>query len=173
MLLFLDTQLLNKCTHTETNVYVKPTNAGLLLQYKSHVDNRYKYGPLKTTLDHAFRLSSNSSSFSEECDHLKLLFSTLKYLEKLIGSTITRFIALKVSDQSVSSPTDTKVWDPFQLFFHLKTKLQLIFFRINLRIWIRRFTQTPSLCLCESQDWTRPRTVQSPATGCRPKMPRI
>ena len=33
MLLFLNTQLLNKSTHTETNVYVKPTNSGLLLQY--------------------------------------------------------------------------------------------------------------------------------------------
>ncbi|CAH3024288.1 unnamed protein product [Porites evermanni] len=66
MLLFLNTQLLNKSTHTETIVYVKPTNSGLLLQYKSHVDDQYKYGLLKTMLDHAFRLSSNSSYFSEE-----------------------------------------------------------------------------------------------------------
>ncbi|CAH3108896.1 unnamed protein product [Porites lobata] len=66
MLLFLDTQLLNKCTHTETNVYVKPKNAGFLLQYKSQVNDQYKYGLLKTTLDHAFRLSSNTSYFSEE-----------------------------------------------------------------------------------------------------------
>ena len=42
MLLFLNTQLLNKSTHTETIVYVKPTNSGLLLQYKSHVDDQYK-----------------------------------------------------------------------------------------------------------------------------------
>ena len=83
------TQLLNKCTHTETNVYVKPKNAGFLLQYKSQVNDQYKYGLLKTMLDHAFRLSSNTSYFSEECDHLKLLFSTIKYLEKLIDSTIT------------------------------------------------------------------------------------
>ena len=89
MLLFLNTQLLNKSTHTETNVYVKPTNSGLLLQYKSHVDDQYKYGLLKTMLDYAFRLSSNSSYFSEECDHLNLLFSTLTYPEKLIDSTIT------------------------------------------------------------------------------------
>ena len=34
---------------------------------------------------------------------------------------------------------------PFELFFHLKTKPQLIFFGINLRIWARRFTRTSSL----------------------------
>ncbi|CAH3020164.1 unnamed protein product [Porites evermanni] len=55
-------------------------------------------------LDRAFRLSSNWSYFSEECDRLKLLFSRLKYPEKLINSTISRFIATKDSDQPVSSP---------------------------------------------------------------------
>ena len=52
--------------------------------------------------DHAFQLSSNWSYFSEECDRLKLLFSRLKYPDKLINSTIPRFIATKVSDQPVS-----------------------------------------------------------------------
>ena len=45
---FLGTQLLNKSTHVETKVYVKPTNSGLMLLYKSHVDDRYKRGLLKT-----------------------------------------------------------------------------------------------------------------------------
>ena len=57
--------------------------------------------------DRGSRLSSNWSYFSEECDRLKLLFSRLKYPEKLVNSTITRFIALKASDQPASSPSDT------------------------------------------------------------------
>ena len=44
MLPFLGTQLINKST--QTKVYVKPTNTGLLLHYKSHVDDRYKRGIL-------------------------------------------------------------------------------------------------------------------------------
>ena len=36
MLPFLGTQLLNKSTQIQTKVYLKPTNTGLLLQYKSH-----------------------------------------------------------------------------------------------------------------------------------------
>jgi len=76
MLPFLGTQLLNESTQIQTKVYVKPTNTGLLLHYKSHVDDRYKRGLLKTMLDRAFRLSSNWSYFSEECDRLNGVFST-------------------------------------------------------------------------------------------------
>ena len=91
---------------------MKPTNSGLLLHYESHVHDRYKRGLLKTVLDRAFRLSSNWSYFSEECDRLKVLLSRLKYPDKLINSTITRFIALKASDQPVPPPTDTYETDP-------------------------------------------------------------
>ena len=38
---------------------------------------------------------------------LKLLFSRQKYPDKLVNSSITRFIALKASDQPASSPSDT------------------------------------------------------------------
>ena len=101
MLPFLGTQLLNKSTQIQTKVYVKPTNTGLLLHYKSHVDDRYKRGLLKTMLDRAFRLSSNWSYFSDECDRLKMVFSRLSYPDRLINSTISRFIAVKASDQPV------------------------------------------------------------------------
>ena len=70
MLPFLGTQLLNKSTQIQTKIYVKPTNTGLLLYYKSYVDVCYKCGLLKTMLDRAFSLSSDWSYFSEECDRL-------------------------------------------------------------------------------------------------------
>ena len=101
MLPFLGVQLLNKSTHIETKVYVKPTNTGLLLHYNSHVDYRYKRSLIKTMLDRAFRLSSNWLFFSEECDRLKLLFSHLEYPCSLINSTTTSFIASKASRPSV------------------------------------------------------------------------
>ena len=107
MLPFLGIQLLNKSTQIQTKTYVKPTNTGLLLHYKSHVDDRYKRGLLKTMFDRAFRLSSNWSYFSEECHRLKIVFSRLDYPDKLVNSSITRFIADKASDQPTSRlPTD-------------------------------------------------------------------
>ena len=82
-------------------MYVKPTNTGLLLHYKSHVDDRYKRGLLKTMLDRAYRLSSNWHYFSEECDRLKLVFSRLKYPDNLVNSTIVLSYRLKIRHQHI------------------------------------------------------------------------
>ena len=82
---FLGIQLLNKSTQIQTKTYVKPTNTGLLLNYKSHVDNRYKRGLLKTMLDPALRLFSKWFYFSEECDRLTIVFSRLDYPDKLVN----------------------------------------------------------------------------------------
>ena len=92
MLPFLGTQLLNCAPQIETKVYVKPTNTGLLVHYQSHVDNRYKRSLLTTMLDRAYRLSSSSPYFSEECERLKSLFSRLDYPHHLINSTITEYL---------------------------------------------------------------------------------
>ena len=133
MLPFLGTQLLNKSNHVETKVYAKPTNSGLLLHYKSHVDDRYKRGLLKTMLDRAFRLSSNWTYFSEECDRLKLLFSRLEYPDELINSTITRFIAIKASEQPVPSPTDNNSPEPVQIVLPFKDQASADFLRTQLK----------------------------------------
>jgi len=77
MLPFLGTQLLNRSIQIQTQIYVKPTNTGLLLHYKSHVDDRYKCGLPKTMLDRAFCLSSNWPHLPKECDQLKMVFSRL------------------------------------------------------------------------------------------------
>jgi len=53
-------------------------------------------------LDRAFCLSSNWSYFPKECDQLKMVFSRLSYPERLINSTNSSFIAVKVSNQPVS-----------------------------------------------------------------------
>ena len=121
MLPFLGTQVLNRSTHIQTKIYVKLTNTGLLLHYKSHVDDRYKRSLLKTMLDRAFCLSSNWSYFSEESDRLKMVFSRLDCPDKLVNSTITRFIADKASDQPTSRlPAATNGQDPVRLVLPFK-----------------------------------------------------
>ena len=133
MLPFLGTQMLNKHTHVETKVYVKLTNTGILLHYKSHVDDRYKSGLLKTMLDRAFRLSSNWSYFFEECDRLKLVFSRLKNPDNLVNSTISRFIAAKASDQPVSSPAVSDRSDPIRVVLPFKNQASADIVRSQLK----------------------------------------
>ena len=108
MLPFLGMQLLNRAPQIETKVYIKPTNTGLLHHYQSHVDMHYKRGLLKTMLDHAYRLSSCWSYFSEECDRLRVIFSRLKYPQHLINTTIKIFVASKAEDQlQIPAPGDS------------------------------------------------------------------
>ena len=69
--------------------------------YQSHVDNRYpKRSLLTTMLDRAYRLSSSCMLFfSEECERLKSLFSSVDYPHHLMNSATNTFINSKVTDQ--------------------------------------------------------------------------
>ena len=103
---FLGMQLLYRAPEIKTKVYVKPTNTGLSLHYQSPVILLYKQGLLKTMLDCAYLLLSCWTYFSEECDHLKALFSQLKFLQQLANATIRNFFASKAADQQPTPATE-------------------------------------------------------------------
>ena len=81
----------------------KPTDTGLLLHYKSHVDVNYKTSLLKTMLDRAFKVSSTWQLFHLECDLLTHTFFRLQYLAQLLQSTISNFVTKKVSGEPIST----------------------------------------------------------------------
>ena len=64
-------------------------------------------------LDRAHCTSSSWTHFSDECDHLKTVFSRLKYPKHLVNSTIRSFVDSKVCDQqqllSPSQQTDDTI----------------------------------------------------------------
>ena len=69
---------------------------------------RYKRGLLRTMLDRAYRLLSCWSYFSEECDHLKAVFTQLKYPQHLINTTVRYFVASKAEGpQPIPAPRDS------------------------------------------------------------------
>ena len=59
---FIGVELLNLAPRIKTKVHVKPTNTGLLLNYQSHVDNRYKRCLINTMLDRAYRISEEEKA---------------------------------------------------------------------------------------------------------------
>ena len=62
---FLGT-VLTRCGGTlTTEVYRKPTDAGLLLHFQRHVDSRYKKGLVNTMVNRAYRLSSTKEGFAK------------------------------------------------------------------------------------------------------------
>ena len=106
---FIGVELLNVESRIETKVYVKPTNTGLLLHYQSRVDNRYKRGLITTMLDRAYRISSDWSYFSQECDRLETVFLKLKYPRHLLNLAVKQFVDFKVSDQQHIPSTETTI----------------------------------------------------------------
>ena len=100
-------ELLNLAPRIKTKVYVKPINTGLLLHYQSQVDNRYKRSLITTMLDRAYRISSDWSYFSQECDRLETVFLRLKYPRHLFNLAVKQFVDSKVADQQHIPSTDT------------------------------------------------------------------
>jgi len=119
---FIGVQLLNLAPRIKTKVHVKPTNTGLLLQYQSHIDIRYKHSLITTTLDCAYRISSNWSYFSQECDQLEMVFLKLKYPKHLFNLAVKRFVDSKVADQQHIPPTDTTT-PPIQIIIPFKDQV--------------------------------------------------
>ena len=115
---FLATELLNRAPKLESKVYVKRTNTGLLLHFQSHVDIKYKRSLVNTMVDRAYRLSSNWSFFSEECDRLTGVIHNLKYPKPLVETTIKQFVERRISSQepcpSPDVPSTVRVVLPFK-----------------------------------------------------------
>ena len=92
----------------------------ILLHNQSHVYKRYKLSLLKTMLNCAFYLSSTWETFKSECDHLRVMFTNLKYPDSLIKSTICHFVTSvrsgnpEVQTQSTKENSVHRVILPFK-----------------------------------------------------------
>ncbi|CAH3193326.1 unnamed protein product, partial [Porites evermanni] len=57
-------------------------------------------------LDRAYRISSNWSYFSQECNRLETVFLKLKYPRHLFNLAVKQFVDSKVADQQQIPSTD-------------------------------------------------------------------
>ena len=118
---FLGIMIEKSGCHLTTSVYRKPTDTGLLLHYQSHVDQRYKRSLLNTMLNRAYRLSSTKESFTKECQHLKRMFTKLKYPVKLINSAIAGYTRFTIqsrheipTEADAATPKPVRITLPFK-----------------------------------------------------------
>ena len=85
---FIRIDIIKNGTKLETQVYRKPTNIALLLQFHGHTDKRYKDSLLKTMLHRAYALSSTLEAFNEEnapnCAPFLAVLITLAVLQILL-----------------------------------------------------------------------------------------
>ena len=86
---FLEMLLRKSGTVLTTEVYRKPTDSGLLLHFRCHVDNRYKDGLVRTMIDCAAKLSSTKQAFVKECDELRSTFQALQHSDSKFENIIS------------------------------------------------------------------------------------
>ena len=100
---FLDVDTCRSNGSFQTKVHVKSTNTGDCLNFNSITTDTYKTGVIKTMLHRAFKISSSWTTFHEEVNRLKQLFTNNNYPLKLIENQINKFINNKLSN---NFPTD-------------------------------------------------------------------
>ena len=71
------------------------------------MDNRCKRSLITTMLDRAYRISSDWSYFSQECDRLETVLLKLKYPRHLFNLAVKQFVDFKVADKQQIPSTET------------------------------------------------------------------
>ena len=122
-ILFIGIEIVKNETKLETQVYIKPTNTGLLLHSHSHTDKRFKDSLLKTMIHRAHALSSTTEVFNAECAKLRSIFSCLDYAMGLIifDSAINNLVLRNASANTAERNT-AMIVAQLELVFHLKIK---------------------------------------------------
>ena len=90
---FLDCLIKRFDDTLQTSVFVKDTNAGDCLNFKSVCPDRYKTGVIKTLLHRGYQVSSNSDTFQKEVQRIRQLLADNNFPVNLINKTIDKFIA--------------------------------------------------------------------------------
>jgi len=92
-----------------TSVYIKSTNNGDCLNYKSMCPERYKVGVIRALLHRGYHVSSDWSVFSDEVQRIRQLLTNNNYPMALIDKTISRFINSKVTPDIDKNASGNKI----------------------------------------------------------------
>jgi len=89
---FLDSLIRIHGNKIQTSVYIKSTNFGDCINYKSVCPERYKTGVIKTMLHRGYHISSSWELFIAEIDRIKQLLTNNNFPMQVIDSTIQKFV---------------------------------------------------------------------------------
>ena len=113
-LAFLDCLVTRMNEKFHTQVYVKDTNNGDCINYKSLCPERYKVGVIKTLLHRGYHISNDWETFHIEIVRIKQLLTNNNFPMKLIDETINKFIASKFK---VNNNNNSTVKNEIRLYF--------------------------------------------------------
>ena len=97
-------------------------------------------------LNRAFHLSSTLESFKSECNHLKVVFTNLKYPESLIESIIAHFVTLVRSESPEVQVQSTNENTIHRVVFPLKDDFQSVLRSLRTHMFINIITAHSMEC---------------------------
>ena len=106
-LAFLDCLVEHFGESYQTSVYIKETNAGDCLNFKSICPENYKIGVIKALLHRGYEISSTWEIFHTEIERIKQLLTDNNFPCKIIEEQISRFLSNKMT-RTKPSETDDK-----------------------------------------------------------------
>ena len=96
-LTFLDVQIQLTDKGYDMCVWRKPTNTGLLLNYKANCPKTWKSGLTMCFLHHGKNICSTCELYLQELNKLRVIFQMNGYPNLLINNTIKKFEELKAN----------------------------------------------------------------------------
>ncbi len=97
---FLDTEVKQVSNQLHTNVYRKPTDTELIIQYTSVCPKSWKLSLINFYLNRALNICSNFTAFKEELAKIKNLLLKNQYPKNLRESKIKKFFEIQKIDNS-------------------------------------------------------------------------
>ena len=89
-----------------TGVYVKDTNNGDCINFKSVCPERYKIGVIKTLLHRGYHISADWATFHLEIERIKQLLSNNNFPMEIIETTIKQFLNSLTKPKSQNESED-------------------------------------------------------------------
>ena len=89
---FLDCTVTRMNEKFHTGVYVKDTNNGDCINFRSACPERYKIGVIKTLLHRGYHISTDWTTFHSEIERIKQLLTNNNFPMELVDKTISQFL---------------------------------------------------------------------------------
>ena len=116
-------------------------------------------------LDRAHRLSSSWSDFSDECDHLKTVFSRVKFPKHLINCTIKSFVDSKACDQQQLLSPSKETGDTVRVILPFRDQISTDIVRKQLKDLNLKVHTTIQPVFVSRKKWTRTKCQGNKATN--------
>ena len=161
----IDINVENSCLETE--VYRKPTNTNLLLNYEANVPKQWKRGLVQTLLHRAYNVCSNWIKFDKEVDKLVNILRLNGYPKSFVLNLVRDFIDKKISPTHTNIKEEIKnclvVKIPFYGFESVQFKKQIVKFlkRANVHDKVKLIFTCKKLRSCFSLKDNTPKILKA------------